>query len=268
VWATRGSALAVAALAGLAACTTRDVETRPFRISAEAGGASLADGLTAPTYYYFTGAGDRVDDHTLAVRGAQLVGDGTPLGDVTIRFGTGPVPDLAVPPQLHGVPVTAVLLADPAARDPDGGPLPIPGFRVALGDPSALRYQLLLWEGTYARADGVGAVYAPANPLGGVDPADLDIPFFSVEADFVAFEPDECGAVYYDILDVLGVEPTDTAFVETATILDHGKRARVVVFDAAAPWTVVHALSWHRDGACDGQAQAWTQLAAWRPAPP
>jgi hypothetical protein len=84
----------------------------------------------------------------------------------------------------------------------------------------------------------------------------VNVPSFRVIPDWAEFDPAECGPAYYDFLQVAGGESVFT--------LRRGERRQLVLGEGEPPWKVLHVLSWHRRGTCDGQAEAWTQLAAWR----
>lgn len=250
---------AVAAALALAACRTHDVDVRPFHIRATANGAPLEGLSPGAVFYVLFGAGEVQGPTTLRLPDA-VYADGRPFGELVLSFDGAPAPGAVFDPSLGGVPLRVLVLADADARGPDGEALPIPGFRVATGSSPDFRHRIVLWEGTYTGDNGVARVFAPAGPHED-DPAIADIPGFQVEAVYAGWEPAECGLVYYDVLDVVG----ETASSDVA--LDHGERG-VVPIGIREPWIVFHVQSWHRDGRCDGQAQAWSQLAAWRrPAP-
>lgn len=260
------TALAVVAVAALAACEERDVETRPFRIAVTVGDRPLGEGIAATTAFVLNGVGDRRSDVALAVPGA-VADDGGLVGDVLVAFDPSAAPGLAFPPQLHGAQVRVVVVVDPAHLGPRGEPLPVVGFRVALGAAPDFRQQLLLSEGTYADANGLGVVGPAPFGIAGIDRTRPDVPEFLLEDGASTFEPAECGLVYYDLLDVV-----DDVEGIRGDVLRTGERLEMSIGEAAAPeeppWTVLHVLSWHRDGRCTGQAQAWNQFAAWRPPRP
>jgi hypothetical protein len=249
-------ALAVAA-AALAGCPTKDVEPRPFRIHATVDGTPLEARAAEPTYYVLYGTGEVQAPTALRLPAATLF-SGEPFGDVVVSFDGGAAPEAVFDPSLDAVPLRLLVLADPAHTGPTGEPLPIPGFRVATGASPDFRHRLLLWEGTYLTESGIAAVFAPAGAHVD-DPGAPDIPLFLPEAAFAAWEPAECGLVYYDVMNVQGQTEADDL------PLQHHEEARVQVGADEPPWNVRHVESWHRDGLCDGQAQAFSQLAAWRP---
>lgn len=270
--ATRSSRAAlalalVAAGAVLAACDERDVETTPFRIGATLGGAPIEGGLTATRLFVLNGVATVAAPTRLEVA-AAIDDAGTVLGDLVLTFDAAAAPEVAFPSQLGGVPVRVSLLVDPAHTGPRGEPLAIPGFRIATGTSPIFPHQFLLHEATYTDTTGIADVGPPQEPLStDPDPTLLDIPRLTVDDVLTTFEPAPCGLVYYDLLQVqdaydgLPDSPDDG-------VLRHGERREITTGDPAQlPWTVLHVLSWHRDGRCGGQAQAWTQFAAWRPAP-
>jgi hypothetical protein len=251
-------ALAAALAVALAGCPTAEPEWGLFRIRAEAAGGAPLEGLAAePTFYLLFGTGEVLGPTSLRLAGATFA-DGRPFGELTISFDGALAPEAVFGPELHAVPLRLLVLADPGATGPGGEPLPIPGFRVATGASPDFRHRLILWEATYADDTGVADVFAPAGPHPD-DPSYPDIPDFVVDEVYAAWEPAECGLVYYDVLSALGER-------ESADVpLERGEQGRVPIGTVEPPWNVLHVQSWHRDGACAGQAQAFSQLAAWRP---
>jgi hypothetical protein len=253
-------ALAAAALGALAACETRDVESRPFHIRATVNGAPLEGLVPEAEFYVLFGTGEVQGPTTLRLPDAILP-SGQPFGDVVLTFDGAAAPDATFDPALGGAALRLLVLADPAGVGPAGEPLPIPGFRVATGTAPDFHHKILLWESTYVAEDGTASVFAPAGPHVD-DPSPPDIPDFLVEGVYAAWEPAECGLVYYDVLNVVG--ETESADVP----LEHDELGLVPIGTVDPPWNVLHVQSWHRDGRCDGQAQAFSQLAAWRPPAP
>jgi hypothetical protein len=250
-------ALGLAALAALAGCETTDVEPRPFRIQVTVDGAPLEARAAEATYQVLFGTGEVLSPTSLRLADATLA-SGEAFGDVVVSFDGEAARDAVFDPSLGGVPLRLLVLADPAHLGPAGEPLPIPGFRVATGASPDFRHRLLLWEATYATDAGIGTVFAPAGGHSD-DPATPDIPAFLLEAVYASWEPAECGLVYYDMLNVGGETDDDLS------ALEHHQEARVQVGTVEPPWHVRHVESWHRDGRCEGQAQAFSQIAAWRP---
>lgn len=242
---SRSSALLLAI--ALAACGTHDLETTPFQIDASRsdGVSFVVDVLAA---YRFTGTARLLEPTVLLVQGASL--PETAPFDVTLRFRPDAPGGVVFPPQLDGAAVTVVLLSDPTGTGPEGEPLRYPGLRIATGAAPDLRHQFAIVDSDY---EGAGTNIITIGPA---DPTD-DVPFFRVIADWTEFEPAECGPAYYDALEVLGDDERFT--------LRRGERRELSIGAAdAASWKVVHVLSWHRQGTCDDQAEAWTQFAAWR----
>jgi len=264
---SRRAALALAALAALSACPERDVETTPFRIAASLDGAPLEGRVTEASIFVLNGTAAVTAPTRLEVP-AAIDDAGTVLGDLVLTFDAAAAREVAFPSQLHAVFVRVTLVVDPAHTGPRGEPLAVPGFRIATGTSPTFPHQFLLYEATYADDTGLADVGAPLEPLPtDPDPAQLDIPRLTVDDVLTTFEPADCGLVYYDLLQVQdaydGVpdSPDDG-------VLRQGERQQLTTGDPAQlPWTVLHVVSWHRDGRCAGQAQAWTQVAAWRPAP-
>jgi hypothetical protein len=251
-------ALAAALAVALAGCPNREPESRPFRIAAEVtGGARLESLSPEAAYYVLFGTGAVLGPTSLRLSAVTLATGPAPFDQLTLSFDGGAAPEAIFGPELDGVPLRVLVLVDPEATGPKGEPLPIPGFRVATGASPDFRHRLLLWESTYAGEDGVAVLFAPALPHVD-DPPFLDFPDFLVEDVNAAWEPAECGLVYYDVLNAFGETESDDA------VLESGERARVPIGAAEPPWDVSHVQSWHRDGRCAGQAQAFSQIAAWR----
>lgn len=252
----RAAALALALGVGVAGCFERDVDTSPFRISVTlASGAPVAGAVAEATLFELRGTAAVAGETTLVVSGAvrrdpPVSGTDTPIGDVTITFDRTAAPQAAFPARLSGQPVLVEFLADPASRGPKREPLLVPGLRVATGT-TFLTYEFLLGEATYQRTSGLPAIPVPIGPIY----LDEDVPSFEVVSDWIDLEPAECGLVYLDLLHVLGAE---------GATLRRGQTHQLVVGSRPDPWNVLHVLSWHRKGACDDQASAWTQLVAWR----
>jgi microcompartment protein CcmK/EutM len=268
VSAMRSSPVALAlvtALAALAACGERDVETTPFRIGATLGGVPIEGGLTEARLFVLNGTAAVTAPARLEVA-ATIDDAGAVLGDLVLTFDGTAAREVAFPAQLDGVAVRVTLLADPAHTGPRGEPLAIPGFRIATGTSPAFPHQFLLYEGTYADATGLADVGAPEAPVSS-DQSTPDIPRLFVDDVLTTFEPAPCGLVYYDLLQVQDAYDGDPNSPDDG-MLGRGERQQLSTGDPAQPpWTVLHVLSWHRDGRCAGQAQAWTQFAAWRPVP-
>jgi hypothetical protein len=231
----------------LAACEHRDPETKPFQIDAtRSDGASFVVDVVA--FYRFTGTARRLEPTVLLVEGASLP-DGAAF-DATLRFRPDAPGGVVFPEQLDGAAVTVVLVADPSGIGPDGEELRYPALRIATGADPDLRHQFAMVEAAYT---GAGTDIITVGPP---EPTD-DHPFFRVIADWTEFEPAECGPAYYDALEVLGDDERFT--------LRHGDRRELSIGAAdAAPWKVLHVVSWHRRGTCGAQSEAWTQFAAWR----
>jgi hypothetical protein len=231
------------ALAMLAACVTREPDTRPFRIEASIAGVGLQTGVTQPTPFVYEGPAHRRDDTTLEVQ----IG-GTPPRLLTVSFQRDAAPDIAFPPQLEGQEVNITVDVDPTRGGPEGEPLPIHGVLIAIGAPTDLRFQFFLGE--FSSADTHGLAIQPA-------PADQDAPWFQVVNDWAQMEPSRCGPVYYDVLQAIGV----TEVVPLRT----GEQGELSIGTAGEPpWKVRNVMSWHRRDSCGSQAKAWTQMAAWR----
>jgi hypothetical protein len=242
---SRYSALLLALV--IAACETRDLETKPFQIDAtRSDGASFVVDVLAA--YRFTGTARRLEPTVLLVEGASL--PDTPPFDATLRFRPDAPGGVVFPEQLDGAAVTVVLVSNPAGLGPEGEALRYPSLRIATGADPDLRHQFAMVEAAYT---GVGTNIITVGPALPTD----DLPFFRVIGDWTEFEPAECGPAYYDALEVLGDDERFT--------LRHGDRRELSIGAAdAAPWKVLHVVSWHRRGTCGAQSEAWTQFAAWR----
>jgi hypothetical protein len=249
------AAIVLLALAG--ACSTRDVDTRPFRLRAtrSATGGSLLDAF--PTGRGFRGTGRVVDGSTLVIEGTTLA-QGLDPEDVTVTFDRSASSAVAFSSaRLDGKTLLVVIAADPSYTGPEGEPLPFYELIVATGTPPDLQHELVLVERVFPSERETEIL--PRN-IGGFE----DLPWFTAESDWAQFEPAECGLVYYDVVSVIG---DDELFA-----LRRGERREVGILpripdaprDERAPWNVLHVLSWHREDACAGQAKAWTQVAAWR----
>lgn len=252
----RRAALAALALAAaLGGCSTRDVETTPFRIRAEGpDGTSLVAALPGAGFIVVTGPATLPSPTTLVVAPAAVEDQNGPrsLDAVTFAFDAAAAPDVAFPPRLAGLTVTVELNADPAGAGPLREPLTIPALRIASGETSR-SYEFLIGESAYTLADGMPGVPALLGPFVGTE----DVPFFEVLPNWTEYEPAECGMVYdADMLRVTQSIPVVT--------LAAGRQAQVYVGLRAEPWNVLHVQSWHRRGTCAGQAGSWTQFVAWR----
>jgi hypothetical protein len=234
------------------------VDTRPWNIQADAGDQpvwELASGLST---FQITGKGERVDEATFRITSASLItGSGiVDLADVVVAFDPGSS-GVAFPDVTAGSDVALDLIVDPGALGPEEAPLPVLSI-LLYGTLGAVRGPLFeLFEGTYraVESDRTATIF---NLVG--DPA------AEIAEQWMRFEPDECGPVYYDDIIVF----SDNAGDEVVVPPGEEERIVSVVDDPATPdtdesetWTYHHELSWHRDGKCSGQAQAWTQLAAW-----
>jgi hypothetical protein len=246
VSATRSSALAPLLAAALAACGNHDLETHPFAIQ-----VTRSDQQELPPdqdLYILAGTG-RVAAPTVFVLAGVVFTEGDAPVDVEIGFRDEVPGDVVLPAELDGAPVSLLLFANRAGRTgPTGETLPYLGFRLATGTGAEAIHRFLLFEGSY---EGAGTA---TLPITSVEPT-AELPFFRVRDDWAEFEPAECGPAYYDWLEVTG----DDLFS-----LRHGERRDVRVGPPEERWTVLHVLSWHRQGTCGNQAEAWTQFAAWR----
>ncbi|HET9553787.1 MAG TPA: hypothetical protein VFP50_12530, partial [Anaeromyxobacteraceae bacterium] len=197
-----------------------------------------------------TGAAHVVDAGTLTI-------DDPTRGRCTVTFDAGASPGIAFPPQLEGAQVVLAAQQNPDARDPAGRPLPYPALRLAIGDATSQRFQLVLVDSPYEDLRRLGEKPRPIGTetvLG--DTTFPDFPDFRVFASSARFVPADCGLVYFDVLRVYG-EGTAT------WDLDVGRAVEVPI-GTDTPWTVHHVTSWHRTGGCDGSAKTWTQYAARR----
>lgn len=253
--AGRTSALVVLAVS-LAACARRGPEARPWAIEASADGFELhqlVDGLTGVEV---RGDGARVDDGTYRISGAVRTEVDPPvaLGDVVLRFDARR--GIAFP-ALTGR-VAASLILDPAHRGPTLEPRPVIGF--------------ILWDerGEFSRP--VFWLYETSTvPAGSRVPLVLNAleaglaPGIEVAEQWIEYDPDECGLVYYDDLVAYGTDITVLRRERTRTVETVADDPATEA-DETVRWTVAHETSWHRDGACSDQAEAWTQFAAWEAA--
>jgi hypothetical protein len=247
------SSAAIALLALAAACTTRDPETTPFAIrAARAGGADLLQDFG--TGAGFQGTGRVVDESTLVVEGAVLA-PGLPPEEVTVTFDRAATdaPRFS-PARLDGRPLFVLVGADATFVGPRGEPLPIYELRVATVGATSLQNELFLAERVFP-AENITQEF-PVNAL----PGD-DTPRFTATSDWSQYEPGECGPVYYDLVLVQG---DDEQFFLRREEQRQVAISPILLPDPRDPWTVLHVQSWHRQGACAGQARAWTQVAAWR----
>jgi hypothetical protein len=210
--------------------------------------ASLADGLAGPALLQVSGAATVLSDTELAILDPDL-------GEVRITFRNDARPEVVFPRSLQGQTVFVLAEGDPAGRLPDGSPLRFPGFRVAVGTSTDLRHRFLLGESTVASNDGSALV-----PLSVVALEGDDFPVLFVQVDWLDFEPQDCGVVYFDYLGV-----ADPGFQDIRLLAAGERREELRIGSfAEGPWTVHHVQSWHRTGDCPGEAPAFTQMAAWR----
>ena len=236
------ASLAAAAVV-LAACVTREPDTRPFRIEAtRAGVGPVEAGIAQATALVYDGVARRQDDTTL-----DVALDGATGQLVTFTFHRDDAAEVAFPPQLDGQHVEVTVDVDPTHVGPEGESLPIHGLLVATTSP-AIHYQFILGE--FSSEDPHGLQIQPV-------PANQDAPWFHSVNDWAQFEPSECGPVYYDALQVIG---------DTGTItLRRGERGEISIGAAGQPpWKALNVMSWHRRSDCGAKPKAWTQLAAWR----
>jgi hypothetical protein len=242
-------AVALAALASLLACATRDVDVKPFRLEAVlASGVSVADGATGAgtEVVRLTGPARRLGDTELEVADPAR-------GTVTLRFDRSAAPELAFPARLEGAPVVAEIFVMPDQRGPTGAPSPITGFRVATR-PEAPTYEFALGESSERFSNGTPAVpLAVLRVFGDEDLPPLET---ALTTDFRDAEPARCGLVY---LASLAIQLAD----RTAG-LARGERVQVAYGSRPEPLTVLHVLSYERHGVCAGQSETWTQIATWR----
>ncbi|MFO0585089.1 MAG: hypothetical protein U0229_22660 [Anaeromyxobacter sp.] len=253
------SSAAVLAAVALAAagCQTNEPRTEPFHIKVTLpSGDAFVDGFTVEQLTDITGTAARVDGEHLTITNAALR-DGTALGDVSISFDSTALPDAVFPPAIDGKQVQVRIRVVPTGEGPSREPLPYPGLRIIVVDgvPSS---QFILWETTVSR-DGARAarVISPAGIS--LDDTSLDFPVFYVDEQWQEFTPGECGLVYDDRL-MVG-DPLGSVL---AVLGARERRGDITFPSTTSPWTVAHALTFHRDGTCDGQSRAYTQLAAWR----
>ena len=244
------------ALLGLAGCPVHEPETRPFHLAVDVDGTPIGRVFDTEQLVRFSGTAIVEDAASLFIASAVLDG-GAPLGDVRITFDPSALPDLAFPSQLGGNAVRVAVRVAPTGAGPRLEPLTAPGIRILL-DGAPPVSQFLIWEGTYVR-ERAARVLSPAGLTD--DETEIDFPVFFVEEQWIESEPGECGLVYYDNL-VVG-SPLDA--VQAPATLLRRERTPFVVNSSLPSWTVAHVVSWHRDGACDGQSRVWTQFAAWRP---
>ncbi|MGC3999950.1 MAG: hypothetical protein QM767_21920 [Anaeromyxobacter sp.] len=249
--------LATLALALAAACSKRDVETRPFRLVATLpDGQSLSTLSASPTVIQLLGVGKVDAPDRLVLQGARLQrAEGEQaLGDVTFSFDRTVAPLIAIPERLDEQPLVVEVGLRPEGFGPKLEPLDITGFRIATGL-LAPTYEFMIGEGTVEAPGGEAELPAPLYFLSGSE----DIPSLAVRQDLLDYEPAECGLVYLDVLAV-----GDQGGSPDIAALRRGAVHLVAVGQRADPWIVLHVLSWHRQGTCSGQASVWTQIAAWR----
>jgi hypothetical protein len=251
------AALACLACAfGVAGCQLRDVEARPWHLEVTADGTPLSQLVDGLTFVQFTGVAQLVDGSTLLVPGATRIDEGAsaPLGDVRVSFDASSWPGPELPQGLAGTEVTVTVAVDPEGIGPAREPLPYPALVVADSTAGLLRNEFYLYEASYRAVNGYNAevIYGPADFVA------------EIQARWQLFEPAECGLVYYDSLVVYG----DASVTE---LRRHERRSvttsRGTETEPPVRWAFAHVASWHRDGACQDQSQAWTQLVAWRLAP-
>lgn len=236
--------LALALALGLG-CTEREVPVTPFRISATTAAGDLSTPDGNPGFVQLDGIAH--------VQPTVLVVDDAGEGPVTLSFDPKAAPMVAFPQRLDGQPVTVQLAIDPGHTGPGGEVLRIPGLRIATGAGTDRRFQFFLGEATYTDTDEVARI-PPLFQLNGLD-ATEDWPPLRVASDGLYFEPAECGLVYYDRLELVGLDRA----------LDRDEQRTVAGGDPAQPpWIVRHVLSWHRVGDCPRRTRAWTQVAMWR----
>lgn len=252
------AALLVLGALALAGCPTHEPDAKPFHIKVTvlSTAVGLVESYTQETLVDLTGTASREDGQSLLVQEAVVTG-GIALGDVRITFDGRGSPLAAFPASLHGRAVRIRIRLAPEGRGPDLEPLQVPGIRVLVDTAGVERSVFMLFEGIYVR-DRVARLVSPAAPTEGE--AVLDFPVFYVDEQSAEAEPGECGLAYYDRL-VVG-DPTTGAVLK---VLGRGEREQALTI-AGEPelWTVAHSMSYHRDGACEGQSKVYTQLAAWR----
>jgi len=249
--------LALAALV-LAGCPTQEPDAKPFHLKATVLSTAkpLADGYTEESIVDVTGTASREDARSLLVRDAVATG-GVVLGELRISFDGRGIPEAAFPASLDGKTVRIRIRLSPEGKGPDLEPLTVPGIRVLVNTSGTEQSVFTLFEGTYVR-DRVARIVSPAAPT--EDEAISDFPVYFVDEQWAEAEPGECGLAYYDRL-VVGDPTTSDALV----VLGRGEKNRALAIAGQAElWTVAHSMSYHRDGACEGQSKVYTQLAAWR----
>ncbi len=236
---------ALAALAA-AACVTREVEVIPFAISVvDETGMPLP--IPAPPLEPFIEI--RGVAHVLGPN--ELRVDDPNRGPIRISFDGRAAPGVAFPADLAGVDVIAVVLATDRIFAPDGRALPYPALALATTTGGTTRDRFILGEDDVPGEEGLAGIPRPLDELG------ADAPKFEVFSDLVQFDPSSCGIVYYDLLRVY--------YGSTGTVaLRPGERATVQVLEGESSWTAANVMTFHREG-CRSRAQAWAQLAAWRP---
>ena len=253
------SLLAVALLT-LAGCPHRGIETHPWNIQATSGGVPLWQRATEILLLPISGTGQLLSPSSLQITNAVLeTGSGTEsLADVVLTFearDTGVhLPDPA------GADVQVLVLVDPNGKGPTKQPLQTPGFLLYGPTTTGLRPVFQMFEGAYrpVATDTTATIYNF-----------LSIPTAEVAQQWIRFEPDACGPVYYDDIVVFGwnedasLEPGQEKHIVSQSDPDPTDEVAV----PTEAWTFHHELSWHRDGACSDQAAVWTQLAAWFDAP-
>jgi len=259
VSAGRSSPLLAIGLLALTGCPHHGIDTHPWNIQATAGGVPLWQRATGVKVLPILGTGQLLSPSSLQITNAQIVTDtGTEaLADVLLTFearDTGVrLPDPA------GTDVQLVLLVDPNGKGPTKEPLQTPGFLLYGPSTQGLRPVFQLFEGAYQSSPD-----QPAN----IFPF-LSIPSVEIAEQWIRFEPDVCGPVYYDDIVVFGwneeksLEPGQEKHIVSQSDPDPTDEVAV----PTETWTYHHELSWHRDGACSDQAIVWTQLAAWFDAP-
>jgi hypothetical protein len=175
---------------------------------------------------------------------------------VTIRF--EPIARVAYPDAVAAGPVAVELRVEPAARGPGGEPLPVRGMRIA--DANG-RVRLFLAEGDLRDGEGRPVVPRPVAPA--VDGVAIpDLPAMEVVFPGTAFEPSDCGDVYYDRLRVRGTGEV---------VVDRGDEVEVAVTAGGdlPPWRIRLVQAFHRTsapggGECAGAVPAWFQAAGAR----
>jgi len=237
--AARAGVTLAAALA-VSGCPTREISVTPFHLTVDVEGQGpLSPPAADPPVAAIAGAAHLEGDATLAIV--------EPGGPTTVRIAFDPAGRaVRFPAALEGTPVTAYVLVTDQVHAPDGTPLPYPGLAVVGG--SAGNTQFMLGEADLVGPDGLAGVPLPLGAFS-------DGPEFEVFADDTEFEATSCGLAYYDLLRVFD-RSGGTA------VLRFGGQT-VMAVDAAAPWQVLHVMSFHRVN-CSSRTPVWTQLAAWR----